>query len=69
MWWVLYRDGDSVHVQNQLLIFENLMAAFEEEEPWKSIGPRKILSEEGLAISEWRVALSDIEDCVHRRCR
>ncbi len=41
--WPLYRSGDDVYVQNQLIFVDELDHDFDPDAPWESIGPRTIL--------------------------
>ncbi len=61
-WWPLYRDGDSVRVQNQVLLLDDLADSFDELNPYRSVGQRETRTEEGDPISEWTVNLPDIEE-------
>lgn len=48
----LYRDGDTVFIQNSLIFLDELSQAFDIENPWLSIGPRNVVNEDGVRISE-----------------
>ena len=61
-WWPLYRLGDTVHVQNHLLFYDQLTEPFSLANAAKFIRDRQTVNEDGLAISEWTVAFSDLED-------
>jgi hypothetical protein len=83
LWWPLYREGDSVYIQNQLRILyrkgdsvymqDQLASAgpldlqFSLQRPWESIKERKIVNGEGEKISEWATNVEYIEDCLARR--
>lgn len=60
--WPLYRDGDVVHVQNQLIFLDQVGHDFDPSEPWNSVSPRAIADDEGEAISEWTVSVADVEE-------
>ncbi|MGW4352163.1 hypothetical protein ACWELJ_08720 [Nocardia sp. NPDC004582] len=60
--WALYRDGDVVHVQNQLIFLADLGHEFDPAEPWRSVVPRATVSEDGERISEWTVRITAIEE-------
>ncbi|MFE3024139.1 hypothetical protein [Nocardia tengchongensis] len=62
--WALYRDGDVVHVQNQLIFLADLDHDFDPAEPWRSVDPRATVTEDGDAISEWTVQVTAIEEFV-----
>lgn len=60
-WWPLYRDGDSVLVQNSILFLDDLPERFNPERPFRSVPVRTTVSEDGDPISEWRVSVADVE--------
>ena len=66
VWWPLYRQGKTVHVQNQLLFYNQLPAPFSERNPWSSVGERKILNAEGRTISEWTTDIDSIRTFLER---
>jgi hypothetical protein len=60
-WWPLYREGEIVHVQNQLLLYSNLSFPFNVSEPWHSLGKRESVTDDGEEISEWDTTLDQIQ--------
>jgi CdiI N-terminal domain len=64
--WRLYRDGEWVHFQNQLLFYSSLPPEFQVSAISQYIDDRKEVNDEGNRISEWNVALRDIELFLHR---
>ncbi|MEO7086494.1 MAG: hypothetical protein ABI442_18840 [Gemmatimonadaceae bacterium] len=65
-WWPLYRIGDVVQVQNSILLFEQLSAPFDPDNPFRFVPARTTVSEEGQPISEWEVPVSDIKTFLDR---
>lgn len=61
VWWPMYRRGDTVYVQNAMLFFDQLSRPFDPSEPYASVPERVVVSEDGEAISEWQVCVSDLE--------
>jgi hypothetical protein len=59
--WRVYRDGEWVHFQNQLLPYSNLPQGFEVSKMSHYIQDRLVTTTEGERISEWDVAIRDIE--------
>jgi hypothetical protein len=53
VWWPLYRDGQVVHLRNEIMLYSQLSKSFLIEDPWASIRERKIRNDDGLEISEW----------------
>lgn len=66
IWWPLYRDGDAVYVQNQLLFFAHLSQPFSPERPWDSVRDRRVVNEDGQKISEWVTTAEDIRHFLSR---
>lgn len=64
--WPLFRDGDTVHVQNRILFLEELDAPLDLDQPWKALGARQTVSEDGDAISEWVTTIDEIRDCLQQ---
>lgn len=60
-WWPLYRVGDEVYVQNQLLFLESIHGAFQPGDPYAHVPERRTASEDGEAISEWHIGIADLQ--------
>ena len=60
-WWLLYREGQKVIVQNQILFLNDKKLIFNPTKPCKNINDRESISEDGLPISEWELSISDID--------
>ena len=61
VWWKLYREGDYVVVQNQLLLAEVLGGDFDPDEPYRFIRDRQSCSaDDGAPISEWVIGFDTI---------
>ena len=65
-WWVLYKEGDKIYIQEQMLIdevFEKELhqQPFNKETCYNFIDPRETVTEEGHKISDWVIDLSDLE--------
>lgn len=65
--WPAWRDGDRVHVQNWLVLTEQLPTPFNPDEADRFVGVRETTSEDGEPISEWDVSLADVRAFVERR--
>lgn len=59
-WWKLYRDGEYVVVQNQLLLSMVLGNNFNSGNPYEFIPDRSSFSEDGVAVSEWCIKFNSI---------
>jgi hypothetical protein len=57
-WWLLYPDGDIVHVRNALLFPED-QEGFSTAHPYSAIPERMVTNDESEAISEWDVPFED----------
>jgi hypothetical protein len=53
MLWPMYRDGETVYIQNRMLFFDQLSKPFSTDRPWDSLQERETISPEGERISEW----------------
>ncbi len=61
-WWIMYREGDDVYVQNRLLFMDNLSSPFLEENLYSYIKSRETVNEDGCEIiSEWQTNISEIQ--------
>ena len=69
IWWPLYRSGDAIFVQNQMLFFDSLIQPFDVEHPWDSLRRRETVNAEGFEISEWRTTIDDIRECLELKLR
>lgn len=59
-WWVLYREGDSVCFQEQLLFLDELEGRFSIESAFRYVGDHQILNEDGDEISEWKISVQEL---------
>jgi hypothetical protein len=60
-WWAMYREGETVYLQNHLLFYDQLEKPFSIENPYESLQDRETISQEGQQISEWSVSILEIE--------
>lgn len=60
-WWAMYREGETVYLQDQLLFYSQLRETFSLDAPFASLRDRETISEGGRQISEWSVSLSEIK--------
>lgn len=58
--WPAYHVGETVHIQHKLVMPDTVKGTFDPFDPYTQITERQILSEDGLAISEWKVSIKDI---------
>jgi hypothetical protein len=65
--WPAWREGDRVYVQERLFLRERLTGTFDPEFPEVHVGPRQELSEEGIRICQWEVAVRHLGDFVERQ--
>jgi hypothetical protein len=64
--WRVYRDGERARFQNQLLPYSSLPLEFEISEISRFIQDRVAINAEGNRISEWEVAIRDVEIFLRR---
>ena len=53
VWWIIYREGRQLFLQNQLLFLERLVGEFDESNPYQFIQDRVTTDPDGGRISEW----------------
>jgi hypothetical protein len=68
-WWPMYRDGDSVIFQEQILFMNQLAAPFDSERFADFVSPRAREVDEGEKVSEWRITTVDVRAFLERRER
>lgn len=61
-WWLLYRNKNKVFIQNAILFFDQLKEPFDLKNPYTSIPPREIITDDGLTISEWSIDIDDLRN-------
>ncbi|MGB7282332.1 MAG: hypothetical protein WBE13_08735 [Candidatus Acidiferrum sp.] len=61
-WWPLYVVADEVFIQNHLLFYDQLTEPFSTQNPFSFLPDRRTMNEEGEKISEWAVALPEVEE-------
>lgn len=63
--WVLYKDGDMVHIQN-IILFGTRFINMLKKEPYtldtcyNFIDPRETVVDNGMKVSEWDIPLKDV---------
>lgn len=60
MWWPMWREGDTVYIQNQILFMDKIRKNFKENEPYSHVPKRVTVTEEGEKISEWSTKVSEM---------
>ncbi|UPT75519.1 MAG: hypothetical protein M0D55_07535 [Elusimicrobiota bacterium] len=60
MWWPMWREGETVFIQNQLLFMDSIQGRFDERNPYRHIPVRATKSEDGEKVSEWSIPLQTI---------
>lgn len=67
-WWVMWREGEEVIVQEHLLIPEQLATITDwRAAPYQLIEDRRSANEDGMPISEWLLNVADIKGFLARR--
>jgi hypothetical protein len=61
-WWAIYRVGEEVAVQEQLVFMDELTSCFSLERLDEVMGEYKQINEDGYEISEWRFPLKQLEE-------
>ena len=58
--WPLYRSGHAVHVQNSIILLDEIEEDFDPHEPWRHVEPRATVDEDGHEISEWETTVGEV---------
>lgn len=66
VWWPMYREGNRVYFQNQLLFFDRLDQPFSAEHFWGFVGQRHQRSDDSQQISEWALPIKAMEAYLRR---
>jgi len=61
-WWALYREGEKVLVQNQLVFFKDIQGVFDVNRAVDALREHQSHGEEGTRISEWVVSINELRD-------
>lgn len=59
--WPMYREENKVFFQNRLLFLDDFGRPSQLEDLIAHLGERKTVSDDGAKLSEWSVAVSDLE--------
>ncbi len=60
--WPMYREGDNVYIQNAIVFLDEVGKDFDPEEPWRAVGPRQSIDEDGNKISEWTTSMGSLRE-------
>jgi hypothetical protein len=66
-WWLLYPDGEVVHVREALLLLKDSRSTFSTADPYAAIPARQLNDESGAEISEWTVARGELQRFLDQR--
>ena len=69
VWWPLYREGETVYVQNEMLFFDRLTAPLSLDQPWEALRQRQTANDEGIPVSEWTTTVGELRECLDRKRR
>jgi len=64
VWWPLYREGDLVYIQNQILFLVDIRDDFNPTNPYNHVPKRQVVNSDGDPISEWTASIRDIQSWV-----
>jgi hypothetical protein len=69
IWWPIYREDESVFIQNHLFFLGEAQEPFNLYNPYKSVKERVTINGEGQKISEWMVSINEISDFFEKICK
>lgn len=58
--WSMYREGEMVYFQNNILFLDELGEPFDESNIYRYIPSRETINDEGEKISEWSLQLTEM---------
>jgi hypothetical protein len=67
--WPAYRDENSVHFQQKLVLPETVLGKFDPLNPYAQVGVRHRFCDDATPISEWDVPLREVADFLHGAIR
>jgi len=60
--WPMYREGESVYMQNAIIFLDEIEGAFDSATPWDFVEPRRGIDEDGNKISEWTTSMDSLRE-------
>ena len=60
--WPMYRAGEDVFIQNAIIFLDEIEDSFDPATPWRSVGPRHRIDEDGNKISEWTTSMGSLRE-------
>lgn len=66
-WWAMYREGDDVKLQDEMIFLDQLSGPFDPGEVERFVRPRMTITEEGQEISEWSTTTSAVRAFLRER--
>jgi hypothetical protein len=60
--WPMYREDESVYIQNAIIFLDEIEGAFNPAAPWDYVGPRRGIDEDGNKISEWITSMDSLRE-------
>lgn len=60
--WPLYREAEDVYIQNAIIFLDEIAEPFDPAAPWRSVGPRYQIDEDGNKISEWITSMDSLRE-------
>ena len=66
-WWLLYPEGEVVHIREALLLVNEDRGTFSTADPYAAIPVRQPNDESGDEISEWTVTRGDVQRFLDQR--
>lgn len=68
-WWLIYPLGETVAIQESLLLFDQLSTPFSTADPYRSIPARVQITDEGQPVSEWELPRDALREFLDNRNR
>lgn len=60
--WPMYREGEDVYIQNAIIFLNEIQQDFDPAAPWRCVGPRQSIDDDGNRVSEWITSMSSLRE-------
>jgi CdiI N-terminal domain len=60
--WPMYRQGEVVYIQNAIIFLDEIEGPFDPAAPWRYVGPRNQIDEDGNTVSEWATSMDSLKE-------
>jgi hypothetical protein len=58
----MYREGEDIYIQEAIIFLDEIKEPFDPATPWRYVGARQIIDEDGNKISEWVTSMDSLRE-------